>query len=101
VDSHDTAQRQNEVRRGELAQQVSDNEVFQEAFDTLEQQYTEALLNSAPGQTEDRERLYMAIQALRMVRGHVQTTMETGRMARKQLDELRAGQERKRGRFGL
>ena len=47
----------------------------------------DAWKSSRTGETERRELIYMQLRAAAEVRGHIETVLETGRLAEMQLDE--------------
>jgi hypothetical protein len=84
-----------EIRRGEHAASLLNDELLTEAFATIEKEYTEQWLNSPARDSEAREKLWLSLKLLQMVRGHLQSTLETGQIARATLAE-RVGQTFKR-----
>ena len=76
---------QEEIARGKAAELLLRNELLIEAFDNLESTYTAAWKATAPGQTDERERLFALVTALRDVRGHIEQIAVTGELARRQL----------------
>jgi hypothetical protein len=76
---------QEEIARGKAAELLLRNELLAEAFDNLESTYTAGWKATAPGQTDERERLFALVTALRDVRGHIEQIATTGDLARRQL----------------
>jgi hypothetical protein len=76
---------QEEIARGKAAELLLRNELLAEAFDNLESTYTAGWKATAPGQTDERERLFALVTALRDVRGHIEQIATTGELARRQL----------------
>ena len=74
-----------EIERGKAAELLLRNELLVEAFETLESTYTAAWKATAPGHTDERERLFARVTALRDVRGHIEQIAMTGELARRQL----------------
>ncbi len=77
-----------EMDRGNKSAALLKNELLVEAFETLEQQYTESWKSSAPHDAEARERTYMLTTALQALRQHLISVVETGRLAERQLNDL-------------
>ncbi len=77
--------REEEIARGKAAELLLRNELLAEAFETLELTYTAAWKSTAPGQTDERERLFALTTALHDVRGQIEQIAVTGELARRQL----------------
>jgi hypothetical protein len=60
-----------------------------ETIESLKQSYTEAIFQTGPNDELARTKIYLAYQILGKFENHFRTTMETGQLASKQLDELR------------
>jgi phosphomevalonate kinase len=69
-------------RREEHAKRLLNDELFNEAFDTLKTDLMERWHNSGSNESETRESLWLAIRLLDKVRGHVESIVETGHMAK-------------------
>ncbi len=80
-----------EVRRGELAQQVLENEVYIDSFGLIEQEVFKKWQDSRD--KEEREQLHQFLLALRKSRQVLEQTLRTGKVA---LDKLK----RDRGLIG-
>lgn len=79
-----------EIDRARLAKEVVENPMFAEAFDRLSAQMRDEWEASPARDTEGRERLWLAVNLLGKVRSHLLETMQTGQMARMQLEEKRS-----------
>lgn len=77
-----------DVSRGEKAASLLRNEILQEAFQTLEQDFIQAWKNSSVDDSQNRERLYMLCQNLSALRGYLEGVVTSGKLAKAQLDEL-------------
>lgn len=77
-----------EVHAGAQAERLMRDPVLTGAFEVLERLYMEQWAASPVRDTEARERIYAHLQALRSVRGHIATIADTGKLARRQLDDL-------------
>ena len=80
---------QKEVDRGTRAKAILEDSLFQETFDSLKNSYEEAIFQTAPKDDDARSKIYLAYQILGKVENHFRTIMETGKLAGKQLEELR------------
>lgn len=87
MDKDDEVSRRRESERGRKAQQIIDSPLWEEAWTTLESRLMDAWKSSRTGETERRELIYMQLRAAAEVRGHIETVLETGRLAEMQLDE--------------
>lgn len=88
--------RDEEIARAHQAERLLNDPLFQEAFAVVEAEYLDGWRNSPARDTEGRERLWLMLKLLGKVRGHLQTVMETGKLAEKQLTAI----EPKRRLFG-
>ena len=70
-----------------------ENKIFVEAIDTLKKLYSEALLEKTGAKESDtREKLWIAYNVVGKVEQHLQTVIETGKLAEKQLEDFRKQQ---------
>lgn len=84
------------IYEGNRAQEVLENEVFQQVFADIEQEYTEAWKNSPARDAEGREKLWTYISLIRKLKAQMVTTMETGKLAKLDLEHQRKIQDRLR-----
>jgi len=77
-----------DTERAARAQALMEDEILKEAFSRLEASYTEELFTTGARDTQAREALYLAVNVLRKVRGHLNTLVQGGNIAQKQLDDL-------------
>jgi hypothetical protein len=75
-----------ERERAELARQIFDNPLWDEAYTALINRQLARMLNSAAEDAESLECRRRAI-ALKDVKGYLETVMRTGEMARVQLEQ--------------
>lgn len=68
--------------KGDRAREVLENEVFQQVFTDIEQEWTEVWKKSPQRDVEARERIHLAISMLAKVKACLQTTLETGTLAK-------------------
>lgn len=85
----DEGQLNSELNRAYRAQILLDDELLTQAFADIEATYLSEWENSPARDTEGREKIWMAIKMLRKVRGDLSTHVETGKMARSQLDNIK------------
>ncbi len=85
----DEVQLQREINRAAKSAELFRNEIFTESFELLIDQYKAEWSATAPQDSEIRERLYYMAQAVDAVRAHLQSVMETGKMAERQIKDLR------------
>ena len=76
------------MERGEQAAGLLRNEILQEAFENLENEFILAWKQSSVEDSQNRERLYMLCQNLSAVRGYLENVVTSGKLAKSQLDEL-------------
>lgn len=81
-----------EIARGERAQQVLREPLLQEAFETIEKELTEQWQTSPVRDVEGREKLYLTLLCLRKVQRHLESVVETGKVAQATLAQ-RLGQK--------
>lgn len=79
---------QSAITRGQQAKALLDNEMLQEAFRKLEDDYTAAWKTWAAADTAGRERLWMAMNVLGKVRDHLGRVLADGKLAKFELEEL-------------
>ena len=78
-----------ELGRAAEAQEILSNPIFADAIEKLKLAYTDAWLNSPARDEEGREKIYQFMQALKSVEEHLVSVVQTGELAKAQLDELR------------
>ena len=70
-------------QREARAKSVLSDELFNEAFATLEQDITDAWNHTGIHDTEARENLWLSLRLLERIRLHLTSIVETGEMAKK------------------
>lgn len=89
------------VHRGEEAKRLLENQLLNEAFDTLEQEYTQVWKQTKASDEVAREKLWMAINQLSKVKMELHSVIQTGKVAKNALEKaqqaLQAGVKRFRG----
>lgn len=76
------------VTDAKRAKIILDDELFQNAFRQLEQDYMRAWKATDWKDHEAREKLWLAIQILGKIHGHFTTVLSGGNLAQRQLDDL-------------
>ena len=87
---NDEASLQKEVSEGRDAEYLMDNPVFQQTFDYLKDAYFKAWEQTSVEDSKSRENVWMMYKTLDTVHGHIQTYVDTGKLAKKQLEEMGA-----------
>jgi hypothetical protein len=85
----DQTKLQSEVSRSEKARLGLSNPIFVEAIDNLKKLYSQSLLNTGVNEQDAREKLWLAFQIVQKVEQHFIEIMETGKLAKKQLEDFR------------
>lgn len=79
---------------GDRAREVLENEAFAAVFNDIEAELLNAWKSSPQRDAEGRERLFMAMTMLGKVKACLQTRLETGTLARLDLEHKRSITER-------
>ena len=77
-----------ELRRADEAKRLLETPLFKESFITIREELIKHLLNTRVAEEVERDRLYITIKALDLVHQHVQSVLETGRLAEKEQEEF-------------
>jgi hypothetical protein len=77
-----------ELRRADEAKRLLDNPLFKEAFKTIREELIKHLLNTRVAEEVERDRLYITIKAIDLVEQHIQSVLETGKLAEKEQEEF-------------
>lgn len=80
-----------EVIRGHEAERIMRSPLWDEAWFIYENRLTSAWSQSGTDQTDQRERIWLALQIARKVRNHIESIMKTGQLAQKQVEGLNHG----------
>lgn len=70
------------MSREEDAKRLLENDLFQEAFETLRTELMTRWENSTSNETEAREQIWLGLQLLQRVRRHLESILETGQLDR-------------------
>ena len=77
-----------ELRRADEAKRLLDNPLFKEAFKTIREELIKHLLNTRVAEEMERDRLYITIKALDLVEQHIQSVLETGKLAENEQEKF-------------
>ena len=77
-----------QLRRGKRAQVLLDDPLLKQGFKDLLETYRDEIFNTNFADDEKRRSLWMAYNMLDKIRGHLQTIMESGKLAQKDLELL-------------
>jgi ketosteroid isomerase-like protein len=78
-----------ELDRAAEVENLLRNPILQDAFEALEARYSDAWRVTADGDTERREYLFKLFRALGDVQAHLKQIVETGDLAKNQLEALK------------
>ena len=97
METKDQAKRSAEVSRSNQAKQILESELFKESVNTLKKIYSEALLEKTGAkESETGEKLWIAYNVVGKVEQHLQSILETGKLAEKQLEVFRKQSQEKK-----
>ena len=85
---------QESISRGARAEALLHNDLLREAFAKLEADYIDAWRTSPARDVDGRERLWQAINIVGLVRGHIVTIVNDGKLSQRQLNDLAATRPR-------
>ena len=80
--------RETQIRQGKRAQVLLNDPLLKQAFEDLLETYKNEIFNTNFADDEKRRSLWMAYNMLDKIRGHLQTIMESGKLAQKDLELL-------------
>ena len=95
MQQEDQGKLQSEVNRSEKAKLVLQEPIFLEAIIELKKLYSQSLLNTGVDEQDAREKLWLAYQIVGKVEQHFIEIMETGKLAKRQLEDFRESIEKK------
>ena len=78
-----------ELRRGEQARQLLQNEIYQDAIAQVRQAIIDKWISAPMRDIEGQHELKLMLKLLGDVTGYLQTTLETGKMAQIQVESER------------
>ncbi len=89
------------VYAGDRAAEILNNEVFQQVFTDYRTEITDQWQKSPARDQEGREKLWLMLSMLNKLETMVKTTLDTGKLARAELDHKRTMAERAKGLLGM
>lgn len=89
------------VYNGDRAREVLENEVYQQVFHDLKTEIAEQWTKSPARDLEGREKLWLMQSLLSKLEAMLQTTLDTGKLARLDLDHKRTLAQRAKGLIGM
>lgn len=78
------------IEAGARARDVLDNPVYTQAYEAIEQELIKEWISSPARDAQGREKLWTYLQMLRRVQSQLAQTMESGQLARVDLDHKRS-----------
>lgn len=81
------------ISGGYEAQEILSSPAYVEAFEQIEQEYTQAWMNSPARDEAAREKLYLMLKLLHKVKGHLALKITDGKMAQVTLDDRNKAQK--------
>jgi hypothetical protein len=88
------------LSQGNLAREVLENEVFNSAFDAIEQEIIEQWKSAPVRDEEGREKLYLMLKMGQKFKLALQSTMETGKLAQAELQHKQSMLDRAKSWIG-
>ena len=77
-----------QIREGQRAAQLLNDPLLKQAFEDLLETYKQEIFNTNFADDNRRRSLWMAYNMVDKIRGHLQTIMESGKLASKDLELL-------------
>ncbi len=77
-----------QIREGKRAAQLLEDPLLKQAFEDLLETYKQEIFNTNFADDNRRRSLWMAYNMVDKIRGHLQTIMESGKLASKDLELL-------------
>jgi hypothetical protein len=78
------------VARGARAKELLGSELLKAVFAQIEDDYIEGWRRTSARDTDARERLWLAVQVLGLVKDHLVIVANDGKLAQAELDKIRA-----------
>jgi hypothetical protein len=79
---------ENERYRGDLARQIIESPLWNEAWETYEKTVIAKWRNEPSLSTEGREALWLSLRVAEKARRHIESIFQTGKMASEQLENM-------------
>jgi hypothetical protein len=78
-----------DIERGRIAQDILDNEIFQDAMVMLEEQYKNLWAITKHDEQEERERLWMAMKLIPEFERQLRIVVENGTIKKNQIVKIK------------
>ena len=78
-----------DIERGRIAQDILDNEIFQEAMEMLEDEYKKIWAATKQEESEERERLWMAMKLIPEFERQLRIIVEKGIIKKNQIVKIK------------
>ena len=78
-----------DIERGRIAQDILDNEIFQDAMVMLEEQYKNLWAVTKHDEQEERERLWMAMKLIPEFERQLRIVVENGTIKKNQIVKIK------------
>ena len=85
-----------EISKSEQAKAILESPVFIDSINKLKKLYSDSLFKSGAGEETTREKLWLAYNIIGKVEQHFTELVETGKLAKKQLEDLRSQEQQKK-----
>jgi len=79
--------KEKEIQRGQQAKRILEDPIYIEALQKVSQELDQEWINSPIRDTEGREKIYMMRKMLGVLHVQIQSVMETGKLATKQVNK--------------
>ena len=77
-----------EIARADQAKQILEHPLYVEALTTVKEALVQHLLDTRVAEEGERDRLYITIKALELVNQHIQSVLETGKLAEREQEDF-------------
>ena len=77
-----------ELARADQAKQILEHPLYVEAISTVREALIQHLLDTRVAEEVERDRLYITIKALELVNQHLQSVLETGKLAEREQEDF-------------
>ena len=78
-----------DIERGRIAQDILDNEIFQDAMEMLEDEYKKIWAATKQEESEERERLWMAMKLIPEFERQLRIIVEKGIIKKNQIVKIK------------
>ena len=85
-----------EVSQANQADLILKNPLFKESINKLKKLYSESLFKTGAEEQSTREKLWLAYNIVGKVEQHFTELVETGKLAKRQLEDLRKADQQKK-----